>query len=83
MNSISARKLGSITFQEGSKQKKIKEHSFESTAIKSINFPSNVEEIGERAFNGCENLRVVTYQNKFKQTKRMKFAHNFDATAII
>lgn len=54
--------LKSITFHKDSKLKRIGKFSFFSTALESVDIPSNVEKIGDHAFFGCRNLRSVKYQ---------------------
>ncbi len=51
--------LTSVTFAEGSKLKSVEAFAFsDSTKLASIVLPSGVENIGNRAFSNCTNLRV-------------------------
>ena len=47
--------------------------AFYSTALKEVNIPDSVVEIGDRAFAGCKNLRKVTLPRRFAKNKENIF----------
>lgn len=65
------KKLSSISFAKGSKLKSIGEDAFKGTAIESIEFPSAVEEIGNKIFYKCENLSSISFP-AYSMLKRIR-----------
>lgn len=58
--------LSSISFEKGSKLKKIGEFVFNKTKIQSIEFSSSVEEICKNAFNESLDLSLISYLDDSK-----------------
>jgi hypothetical protein len=57
---FSCKSLREITFEAGSKLRRIGGRAFDNTGLWKIVIPSSVEVIGGRCFSGCISLREVT-----------------------
>lgn len=55
--------LSYILFEDGSRLIEIGDYAFENSAIRNIEIPASVRNIGEYAFSGCEELTEVSFQD--------------------
>lgn len=55
-----------MVFEEGSRLQKIEARAFAGTQIEAFHCPAGVEEIGELAFCGCEQLKEVELSYNIK-----------------
>jgi hypothetical protein len=59
--------LCEVTFESGSKLKRIEEHGFEGNCVSMIQIPSSVEFLGTGCFWGCNWLREVTFEGNIRE----------------
>ena len=73
-----------MTFAPGSQLEKIGPGCFRRTRMKRIAIPKGVEEIPDRAFDGCETLREATFEegSRLKTIGNDAFYKCYSLTAI-
>jgi hypothetical protein len=65
--------LHEVTFEGGSRLRRIEKYASSETGVKAIRIPSNVEFIGEECCWMCESLREVTFGGETKEIGKDAF----------
>ncbi|MBO5884193.1 MAG: leucine-rich repeat protein [Clostridia bacterium] len=77
-SAFSGCELFTVTFESGSKLKRIESHAFYLNPLTSIVIPEGVEYIGESCFYYCEDLTEITIPSTLKYARRIFGSYGSD-----